>query len=305
MKAPTLLVLAAGMGSRYGGLKQVDPIGPSGEFMLDYSVFDAVRAGFRKVVFVIRREMESDFRELVARRIGEHVDVEVAFQEMSMLPGGLVAKVEREKPWGTGHAIWCAREFIDGPFLAINADDFYGLDAYERMADELVSDDANSAMVAYPLGNTLSDHGSVARGICQVDESSGTLVNVKEFTGIARGTNGRIVGSDLAGNQSELRDEMPISMNFWGFQADVFGPLEERFGAFLEGAGDTNPKAEFYIPSAVQELIEAGQIRVRVLHSDGKWLGVTYRADRALVVDQLAKLVDNGIYPNPLWDPTG
>ena len=303
---PILLVLAAGMGSRYGGLKQMDPVGPSGEFVLDYSVFDAVRAGFGKVVFVVREEFEVEFREKVVARYGGAVELELVHQAIGDLPGGYAVPDGREKPWGTGQAIWAARDVIDQPFLVVNADDFYGRSAFAVMADWLrgvggVAGEGEIAgsLVAYALRNTVSEHGTVSRGICVVG-GGGELISVTECTEIGASEGGRFVGEDPAGAGREFDGSELVSMNFWGFSPAVFPRLGEMFGEFLGGLTPDKPKAEFYIPSAVSELIAKGETEVAVLESDARWFGVTYREDRAGVVAELARIVAAGEYPTPL-----
>ena len=294
----TLVVLAAGMGSRYGGLKQMDGVGPNGETLLDYSVFDAVRSGFSRVVFVIRREFEEDFRERVGRCFEDRIEVAYAFQQLNDLPGGFSVPEGRVKPWGTGHAIWCAREAVGSPFLAINADDFYGRPAIAAAGEYLGVLDENSTrfcMAGFRLESTLSENGSVSRGVCQTD-AEGLLVSVREHTKLER-VGGCIVDSaDGARFQGAER----VSMNCWGFTPAVFPLLESGLIRFLDAhAGEEKP--EFYIPSAVAEMIDAGEASVRVLPVESPWFGVTYREDRPVVAHSLAKLAASGEYPSPLW----
>lgn len=296
----TLLVLAAGMGSRYGGLKQLDRVGPSGETLLDYSVFDALRAGFGRLVFVIRKSIEAEFCEAVVSRYEKMVDVGLVFQEPADLPEGFSAPPGREKPWGTGHAVWSARREVEGAFLAVNADDFYGREAFAAMASHLCGTTGGMALVAYRLANTLSENGEVSRGVCLVD-SRGTLESVEEHTGIARESDAIIRGRDAGGVIRELDPETLVSMNFWGFGPEVFGGLEERLVEFLRSGGKADKKAEFYLPAAVSELVGRGHGKVSVCVSGGKWFGVTYRPDRKRVVGELAKMVAAGEYPSPVW----
>jgi len=278
------------MGSRYGGLKQLDPVGPNGEVILDYSVRDATKAGFDKVVFVIRRDFEAQFRELVISRFEKSVQVDVAFQELSDLPCGFKLPAGREKPWGTGHAILAARNVVTGPSLVVNADDFYGPEAYGEMARYF--DDAGSgkvcAMVAYSLSNTLSENGTVSRGVCSVSDD-GYLISVEEYSEIHRGADGVIRGRDSNGDPRELNASTPVSMNFWGFPESIFRGLEEQFSHFLKASG-TEMKSEFYIPTAVQSLVDHSEWRVQVLRSEAQWLGVTYREDRDHVAAVLAAM---------------
>lgn len=300
----TLLVLAAGMGSRYGGLKQIDPVGPSGEAVLDYSVHDALRSGFDRVVFVIRREFEREFREAVLSRYEGRVDVALVFQDMDDLPSGFALPKGRTKPWGTGHAILSARDAVHGPFLVVNADDFYGAEAFTAMKgflDQARGVGLQMALVAYRLENTLSENGTVARGICRIKED-GHLASVEEHTGILCEPSGAIVGKNAAGEKTDLSANDFVSMNFWGFTSDVFSHLSGLFGEFLEGGGLEDPKAEFYIPSAVSKLIASGFGQVRALNSASRWYGVTYREDRATVVEAVGRMVESGLYPSPLWN---
>lgn len=294
MSAPTLLVLAAGMGSRYGGLKQLDPVGPGGETLLDYSVRDAMRAGFDRVVFLIRRDIEKDFRARIGARYEGRISVDYAFQQLDELPGGLVPSSGRTKPWGTAHAIWCARQAIGTPFAAINADDFYGAESFHLLGDFLRTADsaanpAQFAMAAYRLDQTLSEHGTVARGICQVG-TGGLLLGVEEITDLARRADGAVASGDRT-----FADHTPVSMNFWGFTPQIFPLLERSLRDFL-AAQSGSEKAECYIPSAVAEMIASGAATVRVLPTSSAWFGVTYREDRPRVVESIAKLVASGAY---------
>jgi choline kinase len=298
MSEKTLVVLAAGMGSRYGGLKQIDAVGPSGESLLDYSIYDARAAGFSRLVFVIRRDIESEFREKIGARYVDRMPVDYVFQDTVELPGSFICPAARTKPWGTAHAVWCSRREVSTPFAVINADDFYGSQAYRQMADFLDKvvtgvSPANFALVGYRLDKTLSEHGTVARGICEVD-SAGFLQRIEELTAIARQPDGRITSGDRV-----LGGAAPVSMNLWGFTAAVFGLLEESLGRFLE-ANLGNEKAEHYIPAAVAEIITSGQATVRVLPTVSDWFGVTYREDKPQVVDCIARLVSRGDYPATL-----
>ena len=282
----TLVVLAAGMGSRYGGLKQIDPVGPSGEIILDYSVSDALKAGFAKVVFVIRRETLDLFRDAVGVRYEGKIAVEYAFQEMEPLPGGRVSPAGRTKPWGTGHALLAAAPVVRGPFAVINADDYYGPSGFARLASFLrTAEEGHYAMVGYLLEKTLSEHGSVSRGICRQDER-GYLVEITERTAIARKAEGIIA----EGNPPVvLTGAEPTSMNFWGFTPDLFSRLERLFEEFLEEKGG-DLKAEFYLPAAISSLITSGEVTVRLLTSEDPWYGLTYPEDRPMVVSALAAL---------------
>ncbi len=294
--------MAAGMGSRYGSLKQIDPVGPSGETIIDYSVFDAVRAGFGKVVFIIRRDIEADFREVFLTKLSGHVEVDYVFQELDKLPSGIGVPEGRTKPWGTAHAILMAKDVIHEPFAAINADDFYGAGAFRVMADYLLTLDVNKqsdyAMVGYDLQNTMSEYGSVSRGICLKDEN-GWLTNVVERTRIQFTPEG-IADVQPLGSSLPLRPDEIVSMNFWGFSPEYFRQTEPMFASFLEtNAADI--KSEFYIPLAVDLLIKAGKARVKVLHSSDQWFGVTYKEDKPLVIEKLKELTRAGLYPEKLW----
>jgi dTDP-glucose pyrophosphorylase len=299
MTKPTLLILAAGIGSRYGGLKQADGMGPGGETILEYSVFDAIQAGFGKVVFVIRRDIEQDFKKIVGKKIEPHIRTEYAFQEITTGLDWLSKKPQRQKPWGTGHAIFSAREHIHEPFVAINADDFYGADAFKTIGDFLRNDCSPTqyGMVAYQLNNTLSENGAVSRGVCAVD-AEGFLTDVVERTKIEKFADG-IHFSDETGRHF-LADNTPVSMNFWGFHPTVFEEIESQFRDFVLQNKD-NPKAEFYIPKVVNTLIEAGKVQVKVLNSDSQWYGVTYPEDKNTVQAALGKMTKQGKYKAGLW----
>jgi hypothetical protein len=300
---PTLLVLAAGMGSRYGGLKQIDPMGPHGETVMDYAIFDAQRAGFGRVVFVIRQEFEDAFRTVVLPRYAGHLPVDLCFQDLRELPAGFSLPADREKPWGTAHAILAARHVVREPFAAINADDFYGRQSYATLAAFLEGPLREAvppiyAMVGFELRHTLSAHGTVARGICRTDDR-GRLIGVREMTRL------RAVG-DLVENQESpaapdvLRGDEPVSLNMWGFTPAIFPQIEEVFREFLATRGD-DPTAECYIPTVVDALIARGACEVHVLPTTSRWFGVTYREDKAAVVTALADLTARGDYPSPLW----
>lgn len=302
-KKPILLVLAAGMGSRYGGLKQMDPVGPAGETVLDYGVYDALRAGCGKVVFVIRRDMEKAFHAKVGRRFTDRIEVAYAIQDLDDLPpGGRRDLPDRRKPWGTGHAVLAARDKVDAPFITINADDFYGPEGYRRLVEKFETVDPASdayAMVGFVLRNTLSDHGAVSRGICGVD-ARGRLVDVHETTGIRALDEHRASGVDERGAPVVVSLDAKVSMNMWGFTPRLFERLEAAFVEFLAARG-ANPEAEFYLPSAVNGLIRRGIAEVEVLDSFDKWLGVTYREDRSAVAAGIAERVERGEYPCPLF----
>ena len=296
--APTLLVLAAGMGSRYGGLKQIDPVGPAGETIIDYSIFDALRAGFGKLVFVIRKDIEQQFREIVGARFEKRVAVEYVFQALEDIPPRFTVPAGRTKPWGTTQAILLAADAVHEPFAAINADDFYGAESYRELARHLTSGSADYAMVGFILRNTLSDFGSVARGVCQVSGDS-YLEHIVELTKIERDGNGaRNTAPD--GTVTKLSGDEPVSLNYWGFTPRVFDQLRTRFEKFLETSA-SDLKAECYIPMTVGELVQAGEARVKVLHSSDPWFGVTYREDRPRVVESIRGLIAAGQYPEKLW----
>ncbi len=297
---PTLVVLAAGMGSRYGGLKQVDPVGPSGEAILDYSVFDAIRGGFGKVVFIIRYDFEAEFKEKVGKKYEGLVDIDYCYQDFNDLPSPFKFPEGRTKPWGTAHAVRAARDIVKTPFAVINADDFYGRDAMAKLGAYLSSVDPGSlnfAMVGYKLSLTLSENGSVARGICDI-ASDGTLKGVTEMTKLVK-------SGDMAENREDEANPVKVpldarvSMNCWGFTPTLFSELEERFVKFLtERAAEM--KSEWYIPFVVDELIKEGKATCKVLPTDSSWFGVTYREDKPFVVGEIQKLVDAGEYPSNL-----
>lgn len=299
--SPTLVVLAAGMGSRYGGLKQIDPMGPSGETILDYSVYDALRAGFGRVVFIIRPDFEDAFRSGVATRFSDRVDVDFSFQTLDRLPAGFEVPEGREKPWGTTHAILCAREQIHGNFAVINADDFYGRDSYAVLSQHLQSIESTStdfAMVGFTLRNTLSDHGSVARGVCVAD-SNGFLVSIDEMTKIERDGRAALNTRD-DGTVVALSGDEPVSMNMWGFTPRLFDHLDRVFREFLELWG-REAKSECFIPLTVGQLVNEGTATCRVLRTDSSWFGVTYREDKEVVQASIANLIARGDYPSNLW----
>ena len=297
---PTLFILAAGMGSRYGGLKQLDGLGPNGETIMDYSVFDAMRAGFGKVVFVIRKDFEEDFRKVVLSKYADHVPCEVCFQGIDNLPEGFTRNPERTKPWGTNHAVLMAKDIINEPFMVINADDFYGKESFEVMAKFLLDvngQEGKYCMAGYRVGNTLSEHGTVSRGVCATDKM-GFLTDVVERTAIEN-KNGHVVYQDN-GVDVEIPFETPVSMNMWGFTPEYFTYAEEAFKTFLT-ENSQELKAEFYIPTLVNDMIKSGKATCQVLDTTAKWFGVTYADDRQMVVDKIQALVDAGVYPNKLF----
>ena len=295
---PTLLVMAAGMGSRYGGLKQIEPVGPSGETIIDYSIYDAMRAGFGKLVFIIRKDIEQPFKEVVGARFEKRIAVEYVFQGLDKIPTGSHVPAGRTKPWGTTQAILMAADVIHEPFAVINADDFYGAESYRVISDQLQAGTGDCSMVGFVLRNTLSEFGTVARGVCRVG-GDGYLEQVVELTAIARdGDHAKDTASD--GKVTMLTGDEPVSMNMFGFTPQVFGKLEEHFKKFLEANG-TDLKKECYIPSTVNEMLLAKQAKVKVLRSNDSWFGVTYREDHASVVESIQSLVHAGKYPERLW----
>jgi hypothetical protein len=298
MTNPSLLVLAAGMGSRYGGLKQIDPVGPAGETIIDYSIYDALRAGFAKVVFVIRRDFEKSFRDNVGRRFEARLPVHYVFQELGDLPPGFFPPPNRFKPWGTAHAVLAGQSAIEEPFVALNADDFYGAHSFRLLAEHFASGGADYAMAGFVLRQTLSDFGTVSRGVCQAGPD-GYLQSVVEMTRIERDGAGA-KNTDPAGRITHLTGEEAVSMNFWGFTPAVFPALRAKFAAFLEKNGQ-DEKAECYLPSTVNEWVLSGQARVKVLRTSAPWFGITYKDDRPRVVESIRQLIAKGEYPEKLW----
>jgi UTP-glucose-1-phosphate uridylyltransferase len=289
--APSLLVLAAGMGSRYGGLKQIDPVGPSGETVLDYAVYDAIRAGFGRVVFVVRREFEDSFRSAVTAKYSGKIAVDLVYQSVDDLPQGFDVPARREKPWGTGHAVWCARKTLSGPFAVINADDFYGARSFTGLAAFLArASGTEFAIVGFSLANTLSENGTVSRGVCEV--KGGRLSSITEQKAIER--------ADVGNGRRFSGDEI-VSMNFWGFTPAIFEGLDAGLRTFLAASG-TDPKAEFYLPAAISDLISKGAATVDVIPSADAWFGITYREDRPHVAAAVKALVASGRYPERLFD---
>lgn len=298
---PTLFVLAAGMGSRYGGLKQLDGLGPNGETIMDYSIYDAIKAGFGKIVFVIRPSFEKDFREVVVDKFKDLIDVDIVFQEINNVPEGCTYNPEREKPWGTNHAVLMGKDAIKEPFAVINADDFYGQESFAILADFLRSVEGKQneyCMVGYRVGNTLSESGAVSRGVCVVDEN-GNLQNVVERTHIEE-KSGTVFYLDEKGEEVSIHQNTPVSMNMWGFTPDYFVYSLEYFKEFLAENGQ-KLKSEFYIPLAVNNLIVKGKVTCKVLDTPSKWFGVTYAEDRPQVVLKINELVRRGQYPEKLF----
>lgn len=298
---PTLLVLAAGLGSRYGGLKQLDGLGPNSETIMDYSIYDAVKAGFGKVVFVIRETFEEEFREKVAKKYEHLIPIEIVFQELDNLPEGFELNPDRVKPWGTNHALMMGKSVINEPFAVINADDFYGRKSYEVMANFLTQLEGSKnryCMVGYRVGNTLSESGAVARGVCETDEKN-NLTGIVERTQIKR-IDGVVKFKDENDEWISIPDNKPVSMNMFGFTPDYFEYSDQFFVDFLK-KNEEELKAEFFIPTLVNDLIVDGKIEMRVLDTTAQWFGVTYIEDRPVVVSKLKELVDKGEYPSPLF----
>lgn len=298
---PTLFVLAAGMGSRYGGLKQLDGLGPNGETIMDYSIYDAIKAGFGKIVFVIRKSFETDFRDIVIRKFADQIEVEVVFQDIKDIPAGFDINPDREKPWGTNHAVLMGKDVIKEPFAVINADDFYGQESFKVLADFLTSVEGKQneyCMVGYHVGNTLSESGSVSRGVCVVDENN-NLQTVVERTHIEE-KEGKIIFIDENGAEVVIPANTPVSMNMWGFTPDYFDHSMEYFKEFLAERG-TELKSEFYIPLAVNNLIVNSVSTCKVLDTTSKWFGVTYAEDRPQVVAKINELISQGVYPAKLY----
>jgi len=300
----SLVILAAGMGSRYGGLKQLDQMGPSGETVMDYSVFDAMRAGFDRVVFVIRKDFEAEFKEVIAKRYENKINMDFAFQDLNDLPGNYTAPADRIKPWGTGHAVYAARHLLNEPFAVINADDFYGRDSYVQLASYLKNPPAagkvRGCIAAFQLSNTLSENGSVSRGICS-DDGNGHLTKVVENTKIyRRDGDGKIVSLMDDGQEVELTGDEPASMNSWGFMPEIVGELEKLFCDFLAEKGQ-ELKSEFYLPFVMDSLINSGKAEIAMRHSKDSWFGVTYKEDRPMVQQALNNLVASGAYPGKLF----
>jgi NDP-sugar pyrophosphorylase family protein len=296
---PTLVILAAGMGSRYGGLKQLDEVGPNGEAIIDYSLFDAIRAGFGKVVFIIRHDFEEAFKARFDQKLKGKIEVEYVFQDLTDLPEGFFVPEGREKPWGTAHAIRSARNVVDTPFAAINADDFYGVEAYTTVAKFLTGDVTTGqyAMVGYRMDKTLSENGSVSRGLC-IANNEGNLVDIDELTKITSERDGIFYYRDE--KRIPLKGDEIVSMNFWGFHPSLFSHMEDGFIRFLEEKGE-ELKSEFFIPMFVDELIKSGKTKVKILTSDASWFGVTYQEDKPIVKERIQQLIGQGRYPAKLW----
>ena len=307
MKKPVLVVMAAGMGSRYGGLKQIDPVGSCGEAILDYSIYDAHEAGFETVVIIIKEAIKKDFMDTVGARLKDApVEIRYAYQELDKIPAGYTVPADRTKPWGTSHAVLCAKDVIgDAPFAVINADDYYGKSAYREMYNFLCNaqdtDKYNYCMIGYELGKTVTDNGSVARGICETDDK-GYLTEVVERTKIEKYAGGIHFTEDDGATWTDVPATATVSMNMWGYTPSFIGEIEARFPAFLDAVlKQGNPKAEFFLPSTVSQLLKENKATVKVLHSADKWYGVTYAADKPVVVQMLKEKTAEGLYPNGLW----
>ncbi|MEG2441253.1 MAG: sugar phosphate nucleotidyltransferase [Acetivibrio sp.] len=299
MKKTTLVIMAAGMGSRFGGIKQIEPVGPSGEILLDYSVFDGIEAGFNKVIFIIRKDIEKEFKEVIGERLEKRIEVEYVFQNMEDLPAGYVKPKERTKPWGTGHAILSCRGKVNTPFVVINADDYYGKEGFKKIHSFLCEPKEcetkyNFCMAGFHLGNTLSENGTVTRGVCKVE--NGVLVDVEETYDIRKS------GMAAKTEQKEIPFEQPVSMNMWGFTPDIMEELEKRFTSFLDGISPDDMKAEYLLPTIVDKLIKEGEATVHVLDTADKWFGVTYKEDKEYVQESFKNLVEKGVYPAKLFD---
>ena len=305
MNKPVLVVMAAGMGSRYGGMKQIDPVGPNGQVIMDYSLYDARRAGFETVVFVIKHEIEDAFKAAIGDRVSKVMQVHYAFQQLDELPAGYTIPEGRAKPWGTCHAVLAAKPFIDGPFAVVNADDYYGPEAFRVMYEYLSTHSDGElydyCMVSYLLQNTVSENGSVARGVCQANPD-GTLHSVTERTRIETYAGGIHYTEDGGESWTVLPGETPVSMNLWGFGKSFLEEADRRFAGWLDENLAKNPlKCEYFLPLVVTELLEEGKARVQLLHSADKWYGVTYREDKPVVVDAIARMTREGLYPEDLW----
>lgn len=302
MKKITLVIMAAGMGSRYGGLKQMDPIGANGEVILDYSVYDAIEAGFDKVIFVIKHEIEEDFKALMQGKYEDRIQIEYAFQNIDNLPEGHTVPDGRVKPWGTGHAVLSCDGMIDGPFAVINADDYYGKETFRLVADELKNSkqDNEFCMVGFKVENTLTENGHVARGVCQIDEN-GYLTDIVERTKIARKDGKICFTEDDGATWTELAEGSTVSMNCWGFGSMMMTELKARFSEFLDKNADNLLKCEYFLPFVVDDLLKEDKISVKVMDTTEKWYGVTYKEDKAVVVNALRQKVMDGVYPEKLW----
>lgn len=306
IKKPVLVIMAAGMGSRYGGLKQIDPIDEHGDKIIDFSIYDAMEAGFEKVVFIIKKGIEEAFKEQIGDRISRHVQVEYVYQELDKIPAGFHIPEGREKPWGTGHAILCCKDVVDGPFAVINADDYYGKSAFKTIYDQLSSEEDDGkyqyTMVGYQLSNTLTENGHVARGVCSMDARH-KLTDIHERTKIEKHGHQIEYTEDDGATWIPLSDDTIVSLNLWGFTKSMLGELDRRFAAFLDREVPGNPlKCEYFLPFVVDELLKEQKAEVTVLQSVDRWYGVTYKEDKALVVKAIRDLKNQGLYPDQLWE---
>lgn len=304
MQNTTLVIMAAGLGSRYGGIKQLEPVGPSGEIIMDYSIYDALEAGFNKVIFIIRRDLENDFKEIIGNRISEKVEVEYVFQDLDYLPAGFQLPEGRTKPWGTGQAILSCIDVIKEPFAVINADDYYGKEGFAKIHDYLInlkekSDIYQFCMAGFILGNTLSENGTVTRGVCKSNEE-GYLVDIIETKGVEQ-VGGKAQGLNEAGETIALNINGPVSMNMWGFTPEILEELRLGFVTFLNEIPEGDLKAEYLLPEVVGNLVKEGKAEVRILETKDKWFGVTYKEDKQSVIDSIRKLIDLGVYPKRLF----
>lgn len=306
MKKPVLVIMAAGMGSRYGGLKQIDPVDGYGNIIMDFSIHDALEAGFEKVVFIIKKAIEKEFKEHVGSRMEKHIQVEYVYQELDKIPEGFEVPEGRVKPWGTGHAVLCCKDVIDGPFAVINADDYYGKSAFKSIYDQLMAVEDGEVyqytMVGYQLYNTLTENGHVARGVCSMDEH-GKLVDIHERTKIEKHGDVAEFTEDDGTTWTPLSEDTIVSMNMWGFTNSMLEELDKRFGAFLSREVPGNPlKCEYFLPFVVDELLKEKKAEVTVLKSTDRWYGVTYKEDKKMVTDAIQALKDQGVYTEGLWE---
>lgn len=304
MKKPTLLILAAGMASRYGSMKQIDGFGPNGETIIDYSIYDAIKAGFGKVVFIIKKEFAENFKEIFEPKLNGKIETDYVFQDFDLKKYGIERIVKREKPWGTAHAVLAAKGKINGPFCVINADDFYGYESFKKMADFLTNEvkDSQLALMGYQVDKTLSDHGTVSRGVCEVNDA-GNMTSVTERTKVyfKNVDDEKKVFFEEDGVETELTNTARVSMNFWGFTPAVFDKSVELLKEFVE-KNHEDPKSEFFIPLVADELIKDGEARFKVIPTSSKWFGVTYKEDKSIVQESISKLIEDGVYPAKLWN---
>ncbi len=302
MSVTTLVIMAAGMGSRFGGIKQLEPVGPNGEIIMDYSIYDAKAAGFNKVVFIIRKDLEKDFREVIGNRVAEHINVEYVFQEANALPEGFELQNGRTKPWGTGQAVLCCKDVVNEPFAVINADDYYGKEAFRIIYNYLNSETEDSylyCMAGFVLGNTLSENGAVTRGVCKAN-ADGWLVDIVETSDIIKdGNHARATAKD--GSDTNIDLDSIVSMNMWGFRPSLFDELEKGFEEFLTGLSSEDIKKEYLLPEVVGNMVYSNKAKVKVLKTLDKWFGVTYKEDKDLVIASISDLINKGVYPHKLF----